>query len=696
MRNSIVILFLFFSLQLWAGKVDKAYQALYQYDYFEAKKCFTKALKYNTSPAAQGLAIIYYRKDNPFHNLDSALRYVQMSLEGFDAYKPKKQLKYATYGFTRDSLLNLRAHISSAEYLKRRTANSISAYQEFIDVHTWAEECDLAIYSRDSLAFFDAVSANTSAAFQGFLSTYPQSFFIPLAKESYHELKFIEETGDGSLNSFKLFVANHPQSPLVADAQQKVFEMMTVSGSIEGYEDFIREHSTYPQVNRAWDELFQAFLVPYSLDRINAFNEKYPDHPISERVRLEIERMNEMLLPVSEGEKSLFMNHEGEIVLILDAAASRFSEGLCAVQREGKYGVVDLSGTQRVDFIYDGIMSFRNGQAIIELNDKFGVIERNGRIIMDPVFEDIGELSEGLRFASMNELYGFYNVNGTNTIMHQFVDAYNFENERAKVIFREKEALIDRFGQYVVQPYFHEIKVFNDSLFAYSENGLWGLTTADCHKITEPLYSFIGEQINGISPAIFDERVVYINEKGVILIDQGFEVFPNFAIQGAFSNDLAVVYKEEKYGRIDKSGKLINKFKYDNIGNGIVNFAAMKEGFWGVNTSNDKVVISPKFVELYFVTENTIIAKRDEVYGMIDLAEKVIIPFIYDDIEVLQDSCFLVKQNGALGVYKNGDLLLATEYSAISVFEGMILRLENEKGVTYYDLEQQRIISRVE
>jgi TPR repeat protein len=46
------------------------------FDYFQAKKLFQKSLKKDTSPAAYGLAQIYFRKDNPFHSLDSAYKYI--------------------------------------------------------------------------------------------------------------------------------------------------------------------------------------------------------------------------------------------------------------------------------------------------------------------------------------------------------------------------------------------------------------------------------------------------------------------------------------------------------------------------------------------------------------------------------------------------------------------------------------------
>ena len=107
---------LFISLGSWAASVDKGYEALEVYDYFNAKKYFTKALKYHESPGAQGLAIIYYRDDNPFHSYDSAYVYVLRAIETFDMTKDRKKERWAKYGFTRDSLYSLRQKISTQFY----------------------------------------------------------------------------------------------------------------------------------------------------------------------------------------------------------------------------------------------------------------------------------------------------------------------------------------------------------------------------------------------------------------------------------------------------------------------------------------------------------------------------------------------------------------------------------------------------
>ena len=73
--KSILIFIISNLLIVSCNVLEKGYESLAEYDYFQAKQKFEKSLKKNTSPAAFGLSQIYGRNDNPFSNLDSAYHY---------------------------------------------------------------------------------------------------------------------------------------------------------------------------------------------------------------------------------------------------------------------------------------------------------------------------------------------------------------------------------------------------------------------------------------------------------------------------------------------------------------------------------------------------------------------------------------------------------------------------------------------
>ncbi len=251
--NFILFLLVFLlTFSAAAGGVDKGYEALAQYDYFKAKKYFTKALKYNESAGAQGLAIIYYRDDNPFHSFDSAYVYILRSIETFDMVKERKKEKYKTYGFTKDSLYALRQSISTAYYEEAMDAPSVAGLTTFINAHPWAMERPEAIDTRDSLAFFMAVKENTSSSYKAFIETYPDSKYRVLANDNFFDVQYLEMTQDGSLESYEDFIKSNPSSPLLPKAEEQVFELVTKPTDPNSFEAFIEKYPENQFVETAW------------------------------------------------------------------------------------------------------------------------------------------------------------------------------------------------------------------------------------------------------------------------------------------------------------------------------------------------------------------------------------------------------------------------------------------------------------
>ncbi|NNK80002.1 MAG: hypothetical protein HKO93_00765, partial [Flavobacteriales bacterium] len=60
---------------LFAGGLEKGLQALDNKDYYGAKKQFEKILFREPIGANFGLALVHYAKQNPFYDIDRALRY---------------------------------------------------------------------------------------------------------------------------------------------------------------------------------------------------------------------------------------------------------------------------------------------------------------------------------------------------------------------------------------------------------------------------------------------------------------------------------------------------------------------------------------------------------------------------------------------------------------------------------------------
>ena len=83
MKKTVLLLLITYATQAFCGKIDAAYKALSMFDYFKAKELFYGSLQKKPAEASYGLAILFYRTDNPFSDIDSAAKYIAKSRKTF-------------------------------------------------------------------------------------------------------------------------------------------------------------------------------------------------------------------------------------------------------------------------------------------------------------------------------------------------------------------------------------------------------------------------------------------------------------------------------------------------------------------------------------------------------------------------------------------------------------------------------------
>ncbi|MBL7899760.1 MAG: hypothetical protein JNJ99_14570, partial [Crocinitomicaceae bacterium] len=232
MRLILFIFFLTCTLNAGADKIKKGYQALEIYNYFEAKRLFEKSLKKRTVPASYGLSLIYYRTDNPFHNIDSAYKYIVIANEKFPLLEEKQKLEIQIYGVDHSSLEHQRELVSAVLFNRAVKENSVAAMENFIQKNYWSTRVDSASFIRDSLAFEKASNQNLSESYMSFMETYPTSVFTEQANARYQQTLYLESTASNTLISYIDFVRKYPESPYRTDAEDKIFELYTQTGTV--------------------------------------------------------------------------------------------------------------------------------------------------------------------------------------------------------------------------------------------------------------------------------------------------------------------------------------------------------------------------------------------------------------------------------------------------------------------------------
>jgi hypothetical protein len=679
-----------------ASKIVKGYEALQQFNYFEAKKIFQKSLKKEPAPASYGLAIIYFRNDNPFHSLDSAFKYIGIAKSVMSTVKLKTKIKLEKFNYSDEAILDLDQQISKGYFNVCVKENTVECFSYFLKTHPQSFLIGKAIFKRDSIDFSNVKKLNTSIATKDFMVRYPETSFLQEAQNLFYKQQYFEYTNKETLISYLQFLNECKDSPYRSEAENKVYSLSTSTNTLKGFENFIKDNPTNRNVPEAWRKLNKIYMSDaYSDGKFEAFLKKYPEYPFGNELKNEELLSKLILLPIKVDDKWGYMNLDGKIEIPATyEEAGLFHEDFAAVVQNGKFGFISKANKFVVDPKFDEAYDFSDGRAIVELKDKMGLIDRNGFLIFDPIYDDIGPISEGKIYVKKDSLYGFYTKNKISIIPEKFEEVESFENNISRVRINGKEGIIDSVGSFVVMPLYDEIEFFSDSLLIYMENDKYGICNLQGQPILQANYDFIGELSESRAIFVDNGKIGYLDDSAHIFINPTFETYPNYQSFSNFKNGLAKTFKNGKYGLIDLNGKTFVPFNYSDISQ-ISNLIAVKKtNKWGYLDEMGKEKIKPNYDYAESFKNGCGIVQKDSLMGVIDENEKFKITNAYSTISWFENTDFLLVESGQIyGLFdKNGNQLVPLIYQTIKKINDDFLVLKNGIAVDYFQIKERKLI----
>ena len=698
MQNRFLIAFFLFitTFHVNAGKIDRAFESLKQLNYFDAKKCFEHEIKKYPVPAAFGLSTIYYRSDNPFHNIDSAYHYIVLAEQNYFSQSSKDSLKFSKYGVIYESILSLRTKIVTVYYEKVELENTQVGYEAFTKKFPWYSKNNDAIHKRDSILLAKALWINKSFYYDSIIKNIPNFEYLQTIKDRFELTYFAEQTNSGRTIDYVNFIQNNPNSKYITEAQDNVFENETKSNTVEAFSNYIAHYPTYYNINTAWKKLYKLYMHEYTDERIKKFKKEFPDYPFKDELRRDMDLIKLFLFPFKRGNLYGFMNHKGiEIYSPQYESLSLFSEGLALAMKNGQYGYVDKLNNVVIPFQFDYATDFNAGRAIVEVGGKSGVINRSGKFILPLEFIDLGQYSEGLIYASKDSLYAYYDIYGRKVIPEKFTDVFPFTKGKAKVVINSKQAFIDSLGNYVVEPKHKEVFYYSDSLLVFRDSILYGIKTLHDKIIVKPMYENISPLHNGRAIVIYNNKLGYLNESGAKVIKPMFDAIPNYLQLCVFHEQYAKVRIKGKYALIDKNGKYLLNPEYTGLGEVAKIIAFNKGKQWGYMNIEDKVVtILPLFDFASSFHYGLAVVDVKGLQGVINEKAKWIIPTIFTSVKLIAENFYMVYNGANYGLYSlSGDQLIPLEYDQIRTISNDLLVLNKGDKIYYYHLLDHKLIS---
>ncbi len=280
-----------------------------------------------------------------------------------------------------------------------------------------------------------------------------------------------------------------------------------------------------------------------------------------------------------------------------------FSEGLAqVVDYYGKSGYIDKTGKLVIPYQFERAESFSDGLALVRHYDteKFGYIDKTGKLVIPYQYDFLqtSSFNEGLAVIKDYETkkMGYIDKTGNIVIPCQFSQAFMFNEGLAPVQDPKtgKYGYIDRTGKLVIPYQFNAAYVFSEGMAAVSNmtsEFIWDYI--DPHKQTGHIE--------------LEEKYGYIDKTGKLIIPYKFK-----AVE-PFNDGVALVYNKERnpwggvyynsaIGYIDKTGEIVQE-PYEIVqsiwvprfSEGLANVEDPKTGKYGYIDRTGKLVIPYQF-----------------------------------------------------------------------------------------------------
>lgn len=316
-----------------------------------------------------------------------------------------------------------------------------------------------------------------------------------------------------------------------------------------------------------------------------------------------------------------FINSLGELVIKADYDdVGPFSEGLAAVNKNGKWGFINHAGEMVIDPIYKSAWAFHEGYARVQPFDSLDqFIDKEGVALRVENWSAADDFSDGRARVKVGTDFGYIDNSGKLVIQPLYTRGWNFSNGLCIVEYHEKLGLIDPKGDYVLKPEYDQIKKAAHDKIILCKKGDVAIAYDDLGK----------ERIKIPGGKMVD------SDGDLISIRQGKNMYlitvSNPTIQAKpYAN---IIYLEENlwagkidsgYILLDKAGNPINGKAYSQINKFSQGFAAYsKDDVWGYLDTSGNEVTGEVFGLAWDYKEGFARAAFQEGIAFIDLFQKL-------------------------------------------------------------------------
>ena len=244
------------------------------------------------------------------------------------------------------------------------------------------------------------------------------------------------------------------------------------------------------------------------------------------------------------------------------------TEKLLKVKKNGKWGCLNLDGSERLPCIYDEMDDFREGNpAFVKKDDKYAFVDALGNFITPFCYSTVRSCSSNRAPVSINGKYGYIDWLGKEIIPLEYEYAFPFYGGLGGVVKNGKLGFIDRHGKVVIPfEYDRDTKEWGLRYMMYNvialikKNGKYGAINKKNEIVLPFVYSYDGGRTSlEVAPIYIDSEN---SSRKALYMDYGGNIY-NYWNKDIERTDSVLASKGIAEGQHRLGYKSYREKKYD-------------------------------------------------------------------------------------------------------------------------------------
>ena len=412
----------------------------------------------------------------------------------------------------------------------------------------------------------------------------------------------------------------------------------------------------------------------------------------------------------NNGKLSLNNEQNKPIITDIDSIFST-SNVFYHVIKNGKHGIYYISGKQCIPIEYDDIERLYTNYWLTTKDGKVGLCWSNGNQIFPTNYKDISilrreEYGKYDFFIVKKDKYTILNSHGKAIFptqydeIRQHNDYYILENSSGTdYLFNSGELVKGILVDYYVAPFLHQENGQTKKYYDFKKDNLWGIIDGDGLIHIPALYQehlrFVYNCNENLSLCLVAN---YKGKRGIINFKN--EIILPFKYNRIMETEIRNIFEIETTKGLQlfnlQSKRIITPSYYENCTSD-TNYIYLSKAHFKTpfDPQKEQIILPWEYSTVYNIPgSHNFAVKKDGLFGVVNSENKVLVPFIYEDmISTNRPNMLVITKNNQYGIIDiNNKLLYGMTDNRIEVhrdyFELKVLKTNKTIQKLDYNLKE--------